>query len=105
MLFGQGEERRDHVSIDDVAEIVVRVLMRRSQGALNIATGEVHSFRSIAEMVAAFAPQPVAINSRPRIGPMPHDGYRPFDISECRAAFPDFRYQPLAEGLREQPEG
>ena len=30
---------------------------------------------------------------------MPHDGYRPFDIAACRAAFPDFHYTPLAEGL------
>lgn len=100
-LFGEGEERRDHVAIDDVAEIVLRVLARRSRGALNIATGEVHSFRDIAEMVVALAPRPVAIRPSPRSGPMPHNGYRPFDISACRAAFPDFRYRPIAQGLRE----
>src|SRR5256885_1405531 len=38
-LFGEGEERRDHVLIDDLAEIVLRVLKRRSTGTLNIATG------------------------------------------------------------------
>jgi hypothetical protein len=30
---------------------------------------------------------------------MPHRGYRPFDISACRKAFPEFRYTSLAEGL------
>jgi UDP-glucose 4-epimerase len=30
---------------------------------------------------------------------MPHNGYRPFDVSATRAAFPDFRYTPLREGL------
>ena len=53
VLFGEGEERRDHVYVDDVAEIVVRVLNHKSIGALNIATGEVHSFRDIAEQAAA----------------------------------------------------
>jgi nucleoside-diphosphate-sugar epimerase len=48
VLFGEGEERRDHVLVDDVAEIVCRVIERRSQGTLNIATGEVMSFRAIA---------------------------------------------------------
>jgi nucleoside-diphosphate-sugar epimerase len=100
VLFGDGEERRDHVAIEDVAEIVCRVLSRRSQGALNIATGEVHSFRAIAEMAVALAPKPVPIRGTPRSGPMPHNGYRPFDIGLCRAVFPDFRYTPLSEGLR-----
>src|SRR5205814_4943806 len=47
VLFGAGEERRDHVHVDDVAELVVRVLQHRSFGALNIVTGEVHSFMEI----------------------------------------------------------
>ncbi|MBI4294383.1 MAG: NAD-dependent epimerase/dehydratase family protein [Betaproteobacteria bacterium] len=99
VLFGEGEERRDHVYIDDVAEIVARVLFRRSTGVLNIATGEVHSFRAIAETVVKLAGKPVAIKGSPRSGPMPHGGYRPFDIAACRAAFPDFRYTPVDRGL------
>jgi nucleoside-diphosphate-sugar epimerase len=99
VLFGEGEERRDHVLIDDVAEVIVRVLERRSTGILNIATGEVHSFRSIAERAVAASSRQVAIKGSPRSGPMPHNGYRPFDIAACRAAFPDFVYTPLAAGL------
>ncbi len=99
VLFGKGEERRDHVFIDDVAEVIVRVIERRSTGALNIATGTVHSFREIAERVVAEARAQVAIKETARTGPMPHNGYRPFDISACRAAFPDFVYTPLAEGI------
>jgi UDP-glucose 4-epimerase len=98
-LFGEGEERRDHVLIDDLAEIVLRVLKRRSIGTLNIATGTVHSFRDVAERVIAAAPRKVSIKGSPRNGPMPHNGYRPFDIATCRAAFPEFRYTPLAEGI------
>src|SRR3546814_7607425 len=45
LLFGDGEERRDHVAVEDVAELAVRMLSRRSSGALNAATGEVASFR------------------------------------------------------------
>jgi nucleoside-diphosphate-sugar epimerase len=99
VLFGEGEERRDHVLVDDVAEIILRTLKRRSVGSLNIATGEVHSFRAIAERVVAAATAAVAIESSPRSGPMPHNGYRPFDIAAARAAFPDFRFTPLADGI------
>jgi len=100
VLFGEGEERRDHVAIDDVAEIAVRILMRKSRGVLNVASGDVYSFRAVAEMAVALAPTPVPIRSTPRNGPMPHNGYRPFDSRATRAAFPDFRYTPLQEGLR-----
>lgn len=100
VLFGEGEERRDHVLIDDVAELVARIVMHRSTGTLNIATGEVHSFRAIAEMVVAGAGTASSIRGTPRSGPMPHNGYRPFDPAATRAAFPDFRYVSLPEGLR-----
>lgn len=99
LLFGEGEERRDHVLIDDVAEIVRLVLRYRSRGALNVATGEVASFRDIAETVAGQFASSVTIGNRPRNGPMPHNGYRPFDIAACRAAFPAFRYTDLTKGI------
>jgi nucleoside-diphosphate-sugar epimerase len=99
VLFGEGEERRDHVFIDDVAELAARVIMMRSRGVLNLATGEVHSFRAIAERVVALSGRTVAIRGTPRSGPMPHNGYRPFDISACRKVFPDFHYTSLEAGL------
>jgi hypothetical protein len=30
---------------------------------------------------------------------MPHNGYRAFDNTACRAAFPDFSFVPLQHGL------
>jgi nucleoside-diphosphate-sugar epimerase len=99
VLFGEGEERRDHVLIDDVGELAARVVLMRSRGVLNIATGEVHSFRAIAERVVALAGGRSAIRGSPRSGPMPHNGYRPFDVAACRQAFPDFRYTALEDGL------
>jgi len=99
VLFGAGEERRDHVYIDDVAEIVARCVLHKSEGVLNIATGSVATFRDIAEQVAALAPAAPAIRTSPRRGPLPHRGYRAFDAAATSRAFPDFRYTPLATGL------
>jgi UDP-glucose 4-epimerase len=98
-LFGKGEERRDHVLIDDVGELAARVIYRRSAGVLNIATGQTASFREIAEMVVRLSGGSVPIRETPRTGPMPHLGYRPFDITACRTAFPDFAFVPLEQGL------
>ncbi len=98
-LFGEGEERRDHVLIDDLAEIISLAARHRSQGILTVATGEVVSFKDMAEMVVAQFDIPVTIKGSPRKGLMPHNGYRPFDVSAARAAFPEFRYTLPAEGI------
>ncbi len=98
-LFGEGEERRDHVLVDDLAEIIRLVVLHRSRGTLTVATGEVVSFKDLAEMVAAQFGTPVAIKGSPRKGPMPHNGYRPFDVSATGAAFPEFHYILPSEGV------
>jgi UDP-glucose 4-epimerase len=100
VLFGKGEERRDHVLIDDVAELAARVVYHRSGGALNIATGRVTSFRDIADTVIRIAGTEVPVIETPRTQPMPHNGYRAFATEACRAAFPDFTFTPIEEGLR-----
>lgn len=100
-LFGEGEERRDHVYVHDVADLIVRILRSKSTGILNIATGNVHSFKDIAEKVVALSGKPISIQGSPRSGPMPHNGYRPFAIDACQAAFPDFAYTSLEDGLKQ----
>lgn len=99
ILFGEGEERRDHVDVDDIAEIVRLVLAHRSVGVLNIATGTVASFRAVADKAVALSPRKVEIKCSPRNGPMPHNGYRPFDPAATLKAFPGFRYTAIDAGL------
>jgi UDP-glucose 4-epimerase len=102
-LFGEGEEQRDHIYIDDVARLVSLVLAHGSRGTLNIATGVSTSFREIAEKVASLSGKPVEIRGTPRQNPITH---RHFDITDCLKAFPQFRYTPLPEGLtRAMQEG
>ena len=104
VLFGKGEERRDHVLIDDLADLAARVICRRSSGALNIASGAVASFRDIADIVVELADRPVPVVETVRTQPMPHNGYRAFDVAACHAAFPDFSFTPLPRGLARASE-
>jgi len=100
VLFGEGEELRDHVHIDDVAEVIARTVLHRSAGTLNVATGKVHSFRAIADRAAADGPDKVSVLTTPRSGPMPHNGYRPFDIAALHSAFPGFSPIDLFDGMK-----
>ncbi|MEG3618326.1 NAD-dependent epimerase/dehydratase family protein [Magnetovibrio sp. PR-2] len=99
VLFGEGEEQRDHVLIDDVADLIVRMLKSKSHGKLNAATGTVISFRHIALAVVAQFSDPVDIKGSPRVGEMPHNGYRAFNPAATKAAFPDFSYTDIQTGL------
>ena len=36
---------------------------------------------------------------------MPHDGYRPFDISALREAFPAFRFTPFEQAYARSFQG
>lgn len=99
VLFGDGEERRDHVAVEDIAELTLRIARHVSSGIVNATSGEVVSFRTLAEFCAAQFPTRSAIKGSPRSGPMPHDGYRPFAPSAALAAFPDFRFTAWRDGL------
>ena len=96
-LFGNGEEQRDHVFIDDVAALIGLVLTHRSRGVLNIATGVSASFRAVAEKVVALSGQKSEIVPTARQNPVTH---RHFDVTNCLKAFPRFGYTALDEGLK-----
>jgi len=98
-IFGEGEEKRDHVAVEDVATLAALVLEHRSAGVLNVATGVSSSFHDIAHMTAALFSNKVAVKSVPRPGPRPHLTHRFFDIADRIKAFPDFHYTPLDKGL------
>ena len=94
-LFGEGEEQRDHVFIEDVARIVAEVLGRRSSGVLNVATGTSSSFREAAEIAVELAGGEATVEGSPRQNPITH---RHFDAAAAQAAFPGFAWTSLRCG-------
>jgi nucleoside-diphosphate-sugar epimerase len=85
--------------VEDVARLAVRILLHRSTGALNAATGVATSFQDIARIVARQFEPSAQVKSVPRPGPRPHLLHRFFDITECFKAFPDLHFEPLERGL------
>jgi nucleoside-diphosphate-sugar epimerase len=99
VLFGEGEERRDHVFIGDVAEIVRRCVFHRATGVVNAVSGTVTSFREAAELAVELTGSSSKVVGSLRTGPMPHNGYRAFDAALLRKLFPDFSPTSLREGF------
>jgi len=98
-LFGNGEEKRDFIYISDVANIIVAVVEERVAGVLNLATGEINTFAQIANTILVMLKGKSMIKTKPRVGLMPHNGYRPFDVTNLKLAFPFFIPISIKDGL------
>ncbi len=95
-LFGEGEEMRDHLLVDDLVALALQVLRHRSRGVLNLATGRSISYAELAGRVAACFERPIDIVGTPRQTPVTH---RHFDVTRLHRAFPTFRFTPLDDGV------
>jgi UDP-glucose 4-epimerase len=99
VLFGEGEELRDHVDVQDVANLIRNVILFQSTGIINAVSGETVSFRKLAEFATEEFASSAPIVPSVRIGNMPHGGYRAFDNSAVHFAFPGFIFKSWREGL------
>lgn len=99
VLFGKGEELRDHIHVEDVAEIIVNAILYRSEGVLNAVSGQIVSFFDLAQFTANYFGRRSKIICGERLAPMPHNGYREFDNSAICKSFPNLRVKSWEEGL------
>jgi UDP-glucose 4-epimerase len=98
-LFGNGEERRDHVDVDDVAKLVEKMVMHKSAGVVNAVSAQTVSFLELAQCIGRSVGQNIQIKNQSRSGAMPHGGYRPFAPSAAVKAFTDFEFKGWQEGV------
>jgi nucleoside-diphosphate-sugar epimerase len=96
-IFGQGEEKRDHVHVDDVARLTVALVRSGARGVVNIATGRSRSFAQVVEAIRKLVPYEVAVTNAPRKSPITH---RSYDITRLSRAVPGFPFTPFEDGLR-----
>ena len=99
ILFGKGEERRDHINVNDVASIVVTAAAKKINGIINAVSGSVISFYEIAKNIKIIYPK-AKIKFKKRSGPVPHNGYRAFDSSLLRKKFSNVEPINLKRWLR-----
>jgi nucleoside-diphosphate-sugar epimerase len=94
-LFGQGEEKRDHLYVRDLSRLMVQCISHRSEGVLNVATGHSTSFREVADAIVECCPG-TRLEWLPRATPITH---RHFETAATLRAFPTMRFTPLRVGL------
>ncbi|MCC7368081.1 MAG: NAD(P)-dependent oxidoreductase [Chloroflexi bacterium] len=96
-MFGEGDDIRDHVYVDDVAAIAAALAASDATGVFNVASGESRDFGSIARQLQALSPRPFEIVNLPKSG---GTSRRDFDIGKLRSALPGLTLTPFADGLK-----
>lgn len=95
-LYGDGDDVRDFVYVDDVARAAAVLVERGAEGVYNVG-GEGVSFRRVLEIMGELDPREVRITSRPRKLP---PSRVTLDLRRLREVVPDHPSVPLREGLR-----
>jgi nucleoside-diphosphate-sugar epimerase len=93
-LFGGGEELRDHIAVEDVANLTTLCVQSKAEGILNLATGNSISFYEVTSMVKNSFSLNVEIEKSVRQNPIWH---RHFDITRLIKRFPKYRFKSLSE--------
>jgi UDP-glucose 4-epimerase len=96
VLFGMGEEKRDHIHINDVITLTELCLTKKTTGLLNLATGFSTSFLDVAKMIKERFPGMVDVKCLPRAVKVTH---RYYDTTNLIKAFPSFDIMRLAQGI------
>ena len=99
-LFGNGEERRDHIYIDDLISILYKCILFNAVGTINAITGKIYSFLEIAELTNKISKNNSSITKSKRVGPMPHNGYRPFENSLLKNYFKELKIKKMKDGIK-----
>ena len=80
-LFGRGEELRDHIWVEDVANMIFLILKKKIIGEYNLVTAKLISFNQIAKIIIKRLKSKSKIIYTKRTSPIPHNGYRAFSRS------------------------
>ncbi len=99
-LFGNGEELRDHINIDEVTNILTQIVKSKKTGIYNLVTGRIYSFNHIAKKIIKLTGSNSKIITTKRIGKMPHNGYRAFNRNKLNKEFPNLKKVSFDEGIK-----
>jgi nucleoside-diphosphate-sugar epimerase len=95
-LLGAGEATRDHVTVQDVAEVIIRVVAGRQAGTVNVASGQSISFADLAVLVgSADGMSANVVSAGTELAPT----FKTYDTSTLLRWFPDFMPTVAAMGV------
>ena len=96
-IWGDGEELREFIFVEDVAKIVGTLTLSKCSGVLNLVSGKSYAYRDLLASISTALGRKVPTSSRPRSKKRVDHG---FSSAGLRNLLPDFRFTPPKEGIR-----
>jgi UDP-glucose 4-epimerase len=96
-LWGDGEELREFIFVEDVAKIICTLALSEHSGVLNLVSGNSYSYRDLLDSISTALGRKVTTSSRPRSKKRVDHG---FSNAGLRDLLPDFPFTPPEEGIR-----
>ena len=100
LIFGKGEEKRDHIHVKDVGLVLYNLIKIKYEGIVNIVTGNAISFLTIALKIKNT--YKIKLKYLKRIGPMPHNGYRAFNNKLIKKIFPKVEFDNILDWVEKK---
>ena len=98
-LFGLGEERRDHIYVKDLSQLICKCINKNLVGEYNLVTGRLYTFMGIAKIIQTKYKNLNIITSI-RKGKMPHNGYRAFNNNKLNLISKDFKFKSIENWVK-----
>ena len=95
-IFGEGEEFRDHLFIDDFASIALEAIFSKISGIFNVASGKSTRFIDLANLIADLFENAVSVDNLPRKMDVMH---RHYDLTKLWKAFPHLLPRGIKRGV------
>ena len=96
-LFGEGEEKRDYLFIDDLISIIKQLTFSETRGVLNLVSGNSYSFKEIASLLRKITKRDFSEINLDRKNKMVHQG---FTIDKLVSACAGMSFTDLQKGLQ-----
>jgi len=97
-LWGEGDELREFVFVEDLARAVYGLTFHNYSGVVNIVTGQSHTYHDILKILTFLAPFEVIMNTKPRT--KPKVDYR-FQNDLLTCLVPTLAFAKLEEGVKQ----
>ncbi len=98
-LYGHGEETRDHIYISDVVKVLELCLTNRTEGVLNVASGQPVTFFEIYNIINNLVDRNIKLKTMPReIGKL--ISHREISVRTLLDTFPGLQLHSVEKGMR-----
>ena len=101
-IFGDGENMRDFVHIDDLCRLVSLAIQKPENFTINVATGKSYPMVEIANMIINASPAECALEFRePPVSSEKRMKHMVFDIAYLEKIFPTMKFTLLEKTIKE----